>query len=173
MATVTGNLKDITGGLFNNRQGVVCFTLNRGNIRVGADNVVPDNTREVIPNEDTGEFSINLEPTTEMALDAWYTISVLWLQQSDSGTRQPAALASYLDLKIRVPSSGGSIGDLYDLTAGGGGGGGSNPNGRVVWVSQTPPSNPRPWMLWLEQEPGPDPDPFDPKNTSDLHEWRP
>ena len=171
MATVTGNLKDITGGLFNTRQGVICFTLNRGNIRVGAGNVVPDNTREAVPDENTGEFSINLEPTDQMALDAWYTISVLWLQQSATGSRQPAALASYLDLKIRVPSSGGSIGDLYDPTAGGGGG--ANPNGRVVWVSQTPPPNPWPWMLWLEQEPGPDPDPFYPKNTLDLHEWRP
>lgn len=106
-----------------------------------------------------------------MVLDAWYTVSVLWLQQSDSSIRKPAAMSSYLDLKIRVPSSGGSIGKLWDLSANGGGTPG--PNNRVVWVSQSPPSKPRPWMLWLQQEPGENPDPFDPKNTSNLHEWRP
>ena len=167
MALVTGNLKDITGGLMDTREGVIQFTLNQGNIRVGADNVIPDNTREAVPAAD-GSFSINLEPTVEMALDAWYTLSVLWLQQPDTSARQPAALTSYIDLKIRVPSSGGTIGQLI-----GGGGGGANPNNRIVWVSQTPPANPTPWLLWLEQEPGPNPDPFDPKNTSDLHEWRP
>lgn len=174
MATVTGNLKDITGGLMDSREGIVQFTLNQGNIRVSGDNVVPDNTRGATPDPSTGEFSINLEPTDQMALDAWYTISVLWLQQDDSGFKKPAALASYLDLKIRVPSSGGSIGQLIDPTAGGGGGGGgANPNNRIVWVSQTAPSNPRPFMLWLKQEPGPTPDPFDERNTSDLYEWRP
>lgn len=170
MALVTGNLKDITGGTFGSREGVVCFTLNAGNIRVGADNVVPDNTREATPDPETGEFSIHLEPTDEMALEAWYTISVLWLQQSDGGVRRPAAMSSFVDLKIRVPASGGKIGQLIDAA---GGGGGSNPNNRIVWVSQSPPSKPRPWMLWLQQEPGPNPDPFDPKNTSNLHEWRP
>lgn len=173
MASVTGNLHDITGGLLDSREGVICFTLNAANIRVPSDGVIPDNTREAIPDPTTGDFQINLEPTDQMALDAWYTISVLWLQQSDSGHRKPAALSSYLDLKIRVPSSGGAIGSLWDPTAGGGGGGGANPNNRVVWVSQTPPSKPRPWMLWLKQEPGPNPDPYDPRNTSDLHEWRP
>lgn len=167
MATVTGNLKDITGGLLATREGVVQFTLNQGNIRVNGDNVIPDNTREAIPDPTTGEFSINLEPTDQMALDAWYTVSILWLQQSDSGHQKPAALTSYVDLKIRVPSSGGSIGQLL------GGGGGGNPNNRIVWVSQTAPSNPSPFMLWLKQEPGPAPDPFDPQNTSDLYEWRP
>jgi len=170
VATVTGNLKDITGGLMDSREGIVQFTLNQGNIRVSSGNVIPDNTRGTKPEAD-GSFSINLEPTDQMALDAWYTVSVLWLQQDDSGFKKPAALASYLNLKIRVPSSGGSIGQLYDPNAGGGGG--SNPNNRIVWVSQTAPSNPRPWMLWLKQEPGPNPDPFDSRNTSDLYEWRP
>lgn len=167
MAEVTGNLKDITGGLLDSRQGVVQFTLNQGNIRVSNDNVIPDNTREAVPNA-SGEFSINLEPTDQMALDAWYTVSVLWLQQPDSGFRKPAAMVSYLDLKIRVPSSGGPIGSLWDAS-----GGAAGPNNRVVWVSQTAPSKPRPFMLWLKQEPGPNPDPFDSRNTSDLYEWRP
>ncbi|UTT40260.1 hypothetical protein NMP99_03105 [Glutamicibacter mishrai] len=170
MATVTGNLKDITGGTFGSREGVIQFTLNAGNIRVGSGNVIPDNTREVVPDFDTGAFSINLEPTDAMALDAWYTVSVLWLQQSDSGIREPAALASYVDLKIRVPSSGGQIGDLWE--SGSGNGGSPGPNSRVVWVSQTAPANPNRFMLWLEQEPGPSPDPFDPRNTSDLKEWQ-
>src|SRR5690554_2772390 len=167
MATVTGNLKDITGGSLNSREGIIQFTLNQGNIRVGNDNVIPDNTRAAVPDPITGEFSINLEPTVEMALDAWYLLSVLWLQQDDGGFKKPAALTSYVDLKIRVPSSGGTIGQLM------GGAEGSNGNNRIVWVSQTAPSNPRPFMLWLEQEPGLGPDPFDPRNTSNLYEWRP
>ncbi|WP_190263684.1 hypothetical protein [Glutamicibacter nicotianae] len=169
MALVTGNLKDITGGLLATREGIVQFTLNQGNIRVNGDNVIPDNTRGATPDAATGEFSINLEPTDQMALDAWYTVSVLWLQQDDGGFKKPAALASYVDMKIRVPSSGGSIGQLIDPNAGSGGGGANN---RIVWVSQTAPSNPRPFMLWLQQEPGPDPDPFDSRNTGLLKEWR-
>lgn len=169
MAAVTGNLKDITGGTFGSREGVIQFTLNAGNIRVGSGNVIPNNTREVVPDFDTGEFSINLEPTEAMALDAWYTVSILWLQQSESGVREPAALASYVDLKIRVPSGGGRIDELWDS---GGGGGTPGPNSRVVWVSQTAPANPHRFMLWLEQEPGPTPDPFDSRNTGNLKEWR-
>lgn len=169
MATVTGNLKDITGGTFGSREGVIQFTLNAGNISVTSGNVVPDNTREVVPDFDTGAFTINLEPTTGMALDAWYTVSVLWLQQFESGMREPAALASYVDLKIRVPAGGGEISELWDAGAGNGSAG---PNGRVVWVSQTAPSKPHRFMLWLQQEPGPNPDPFDSRNTGNLKEWQ-
>lgn len=169
MATVTGNLKDITGGTFGSREGVIQFTLNAGNVSVGSGSVIPDNTRETTPDFDTGDFTINLMPTDSMALDAWYSVSVLWLQQSDSGIREPAALASYVDLKIRVPSSGGPIDELWDA---GGNSGSPSPNSRVVWVSQTEPENPHRFMLWLEQEPGPTPDPFDSRNTGNLKEWR-
>lgn len=71
MAEVTGNLKDITGGLMTSREGVIQFTLNTGNIRVTNDNIVPDNTREAIPDPDTGEFSINLDDMRCRAGQVW------------------------------------------------------------------------------------------------------
>lgn len=169
MANVTGNLLDIGGNTMISREAVILFTLNSPNVMVGSGGVRPDNTREVVP-DSNGDFSVNLEPTVNMFKDAWYNISIRWLQGADGPQGKAAALEGFMDLQLRVPSGGGRLDQLVTM---GGPGGTPGPNGRVVWVSQTPPSNPRPWMLWLEQEPGDSPDPFDPKNTSDLHEWRP
>lgn len=163
MATVTGNALDITGGSMDSREVKVVFTLNQTNIRMVTGGLRPDNSVKVTP-ESNGDFDVKLEPTTGMALDAWYDVSLEWLQGG-------VPLAGWLGVKIRVPAAGGRIDQLVDLSAGGGGGG--NFNGRIVWVGQSPPVRPYPFMLWLEQEPGPDPDPLDPRNTSILHEWRP
>lgn len=160
MPEVTGNLRDITNGSLDSREGTVIFTLSSTGLVVGNGGIRPDNSREVEPNPETGEFSINLVQTTNMVNDAWYNVSVRWLGDA-------AALTGYLDLKVRVPASGGRLDELIDPFAQAG------PNGRVIWVSQSPPPKPKPWMLWLQQEPGPNPDPFDPKNTSNLWEWRP
>jgi len=160
MPVVTGNFRDITNGSLDSKEGIVVFTLNDTNLQVGG-GLRPDNSREVAPDPTTGDFSINLTQTTNMAKDAWYDVSVKWLGSD-------APLIGRLGLKIRVPASGGPLDELYDLAGVGGG-----PNRRIVWVSQSPPSNPYPFMLWLEQEPGANPDPFDSQNTSVLYEWRP
>lgn len=162
MSKVSGNALDITGGSMDAREITVIFTLNQVNIGMNTGGLRPDNSVRVKP-EANGDFEVNLEPTTSMALDAWYDVSMEWNQGG-------VPLAGYLGIQIRVPGAGGRIDQLVDLTAGGSGGG---PNRRVVWVGQTPPAKPYPWMLWLKQEPGPNPDPFDARNTSDLHEWRP
>lgn len=170
MPAVTGNLKDIIGSSMDGREGVLIFTLNAANVVVGNGGVRPDTPYEVTPSS-SGDFTVNLEATTGMFMDAWYTVSVRWLQGANGPQGRAAALESFLDLQVRVPSGGGRIDQL--LSQGHGPGGAPGPNGRVVWVSQSPPSKPRPWQLWLQQEPGENPDPFDPKNTGNLHEWRP
>lgn len=169
MATVTYNLRDIVGATMTDRKGVVAFTLNNPNVVVGTGGLRPDMSYKSTPASD-GTGSVNLEPTVNMFADAWYTVSILWLQQELVDSSRGAALESFLGLQVRVPAGGGRLDQLLSPP---GGGSGPGPNNRVVWVSQTAPPNPRPWMLWLEQEPGDNPDPFDPRNTSNLKEWRP
>ena len=170
MPAVTGSLNTITGiPLADSRDAVIRFTLNQGNVRNNS-RVIPDMWYDVTPNPDTGEFEVQLQQTTDMFLDAWYEVSVHFQQSPSSTNASGMAMISYLGLRIRVPSSGGDIAELVDFGAGAGGTPG--PNNRIVWVSQTPPSHPRPFMLWLEQEPGATVDPFDPRNTGVLHEWR-
>ena len=171
MPAVTGNVQSITGSSMDARDVVVRFTLNQGNIRVPSSGLRPDMWQDVTPDPSTGDFSINLQQTTDMALDAWYTVQILFQQSPSSTNGAGMALISYVDLKIRVPAGGGELSELIDYSAGGGGGA-PGPNGRIVWVSQTPPPAPRPFMLWLQQEPGATVDPFDPRNTGILHEWR-
>lgn len=169
MAIVTYDLKDIVGSTMGDRDGVVIFTLNDPNVMVGTGGLRPDISHKSTP-ASNGTGSVDLEPTMNMFMDAWYNISILWQQADLVEPTRGAALQGFLGLQLRVPASGGRLDQL--LTSGGG----SNtpgPNNRVVWVSQSPPSNPRPWMLWLEQEPGENPDPFDTRNTSNLKEWRP
>lgn len=170
LAPVTGDLKDITGLIMEAKEGVVRFTLNQPNLVSGTGGVRPDSTWEA-PISSDGTFTINLERTDTMMLDAYYTVTVLWLQQTPSGLTKPAALTGYLDMKIRVPAGGGRLDKLVDPSAGGPGAGG--PNNRIVYVSQTRPTQVRPWMLWIQMEPGENPDPFDPKNTGILYEYRP
>lgn len=166
MATVTGNLKDIVGASMDSREAVILFTLNSPNVVVGSGGLRPDAPYEVTPSSN-GDFTVNLEPTVNMFNDAWYTISIMWLQGAFGPEGEGAALQGFLDMQLRVPSGGGRFDQLLTRRPGGNPG----PNGRVVWVSQDPPSKPHRFMLWLEQEPGPNPDPFDPRNTSDLKEW--
>ncbi len=169
MALVTGNLKDITGGLLDTREGVVCFTLNRGNLRLTNGNVIPDNFREAVPNAD-GEFSINLEPTEQMALNAWYSVSVLWIQQPDTGFQKPRALTSYVDLIIRVPSAGGAIEDLIETSPTGGSG--ANPN--IWWVSadEYPPSRSFTWLVTDPEDPDRETSGISGTTIGDVKVWR-
>lgn len=106
-----------------------------------------------------------------MALDAWYSVSVLWIQQSDAGFRKPAAMASYADLKIRVPSSGGAIEELIDASAGGGAGG-TNPN--IWWVSadETPPSRGFTWLATDPDDPDRETSGIPGTTIGDVRVWR-
>ena len=170
MPDVTGNVRNLLGGLMDIRDVTIRFTLNQGNIRPATSRMYPDMFMDITPDPATGEFTVGLQQTTDQALDAWYRVDIIYQESPSSTNANGMTMISYLDLKIRVPASGGEIGQLIDYTAGGPGQGG--PNNRVVWVSQSPPPKPRPFMLWLKQEPGDSPDPFDPRNTGVLYEWR-
>lgn len=152
MAVVTGNLKDIGGASMGNRNGVVKFTLNAGNITASGGGLRPDNTQTVTPSAD-GTFSTNLEPTVSMLADAWYLVRIEWLDNVGN-------LITYLEFQIRVPSSGGVLSDLIEL-----GTGGANP--LIWWVGLTAPPSRR--YLWLHMNPA---DNTDPAGTGDVRQWR-
>lgn len=143
MATVTGNLKDIGGAAMADREGVVKFTLNAGNITASGGGLRPDDTKTVKPALD-GTFSANLEPTVSMLRDAWYNVRIEWLDTAGS-------LISYLEFQIRVPTGGGTLSELANLT--GIGSGGANP--WIWWVGLTPP--PARGYIWNYLDPS-DPD---------------
>ncbi|NKG22198.1 hypothetical protein [Paeniglutamicibacter terrestris] len=146
MATVTGNLKDIGGVAMANRNGIVKFTLNAGNITASGGGIRPENTQTVTPGSD-GTFSTNLEPTVSMLRDAWYTVRIEWLDEEGN-------LIAYLDFQIRVPAGGGTLSELANLTGiGSGPGGGANP--WIWWVGLTPP--PARGYIWNYLDPA-DPD---------------
>lgn len=155
MAVVTGNLKDIGGASMGNRNGVVKFTLNAGNITASGGGLRPDNTQTVTPSSD-GTFSTNLEPTTGMLLNGWYDVRVEWLDNVGN-------LITYMEFQIKVPSGGGVLSDLIEL--GGGGGGRANPF--IWWVGLTAPPSKR--YLWLHMNPA---DNTDPAGTGDVRQWR-
>ncbi|MCS3494054.1 hypothetical protein M2368_003082 [Arthrobacter sp. JUb119] len=152
MAVVTGNLKDIGGAAMGNRNGVVKFTLNAGNVTASGGGLRPDSTQTVTPSAD-GTFSTNLEPTVSMLADAWYMVRIEWLDNVGN-------LISYLEFQIRVPSSGGVLSDLIELGAGG-----ANP--LIWWVGLTAPPTRR--YLWLHMNPA---DNTDPAGTGDVRQWR-
>ena len=143
MSIVTGNLKDIGGVAMAARNGIVKFTLNAGNITATGGGLRPDNTQTVTPNSD-GTFSTNLEPTESMLAEAWYTVRIEWLDNTGN-------LISYLEFQIRVPTAGGTLSELANLTGVGAGG----PNPWIWWVGLTQP--PARGFIWNYLDPA-DPD---------------
>ena len=153
MAVVTGNLKDIGGASMANRNGVVKFTLNAGNITASGGGLRPDNTQTVTPTSD-GTFSTNLEPTSSMLRDAWYDVRVEWLDNVGN-------LITYMEFQIKVPSGGGVLSDLIELGSNG------NANPLIWWVGLTAPPSRR--FLWLHTDPN---DNSNTANTGDVRQWR-
>lgn len=151
-APVDGNVTDVTGTHLNGKIPELHFTLNSPNAKAGK--VIPTEPLTVQPASD-GSFTANLETTTDMFDDAWYTVSIQWL---DSGGNY--VKADFPDWQLQVPVGGGSFSNLF----------GRPPrNQRMVYVSLTPPPDPKPFTLWLEANPNDD---LDPANTWDLTEWR-
>lgn len=153
MAVVTGNLKDIGGAAMANRNGVVKFTLNAGNMTASGGGLRPDNTQTVTPTSD-GTFSTNLEATSGMLRDAWYNVRVEWLDNIGN-------LITYMEFQIKVPSGGGVLSDLIELGSNG------NANPLIWWVGLTAPPSRR--FLWLHTDPN---DNSNTANTGDVRQWR-
>lgn len=151
-APVVGNVTDVAGTHLNGKIPELHFTLNSPNAKAGK--VIPTEPLTVQPATD-GSFTANLESTTDMVDDAWYTVSIQWLDAGGNYVK-----ADFPDWQLQVPTAGGSFSNLF----------GKPPkNTRMVYVSLTPPDNPRPFTLWLKANPANE---FDPLNTWDLYEWR-
>ena len=152
MPAVTGNLTDVGGGHLVGKIPEIHFYLNAPNTKPGV--VLPTEKLTVQAAAD-GSFTANLQATTDMMDDAYYTVSIQWLDGAGNYVK-----ADFPDWQLQVPSGGGSFTNLF----------GKPPkNQRMVYVSLTPPDNPRPFTLWLKANPAND---LDPANTWDLSEWR-
>lgn len=152
MPAVTGNLTDVGGGHLVGKVPEIHFFLNAPNTKAGV--VLPTEKLTVQPATD-GSFTANLQATTDMLDDAWYTVSIQWLDSAGNYVK-----ADFPDWKLQVPTSGGVFSNLF----------GKPPqNGRMVYVSLTAPDKPQPYALWLQANPNND---MDPANTWNLYEWR-
>jgi hypothetical protein len=150
MATVTGTLYDISGGHLAGKNPELVFTLNDTAATGGGVYVTEPSV--ITPGGD-GSFTVSLPSTDLMRDDNYYSLQIQWLDPAGNYIR-----IDFPDWKIRVPTGGGTIGDLR----------GPGSNMSMVYVSLTPPEHPVPFMLWLEQ------DPDNPSNTaasSNLYRW--
>lgn len=150
MAVVTGTLYDIGGGHLAGKSPELVFTLNSTAATAGGVYVTEPS---IITPAGDGSFTANLPSTDLMRDDNFYSLSIRWLGPAGDSSR-----IDFPDWKIRVPTGGGTLGDLR--------GNGSNPS--MVYVSLTAPEDPRPFMLWLQQDPD---KPDDISNPSKLYRW--
>ncbi|ASN20709.1 hypothetical protein [Arthrobacter sp. YN] len=148
---VTGNVTEISGDHLAGMNPEIHFKLNSPQAKAGK--IFPTQILTVAP-ASNGSFTANLESTTDMMDDAWYTVSIQWLDAGGNYVK-----ADFPDWQLQVPTTGGSFTNLF----------GKPPkNTRMVYVSLTPPDNPRPFALWLKANPAND---DDPANTWVLSEW--
>jgi hypothetical protein len=152
MPNVTGNLTDIGGGHLVGKIPEIHFTLNAPNSKTGV--MLPTEPVTVQPASD-GTFTAPLQSTTDMLDDAWYTVSIQWLDAGGNYVK-----ADFPDWALQVPTAGGVFSNLF----------GKPPaNQRMVYVSLTAPTDPKPFTLWLRQDPT-NPDAVG--SDGSLFEWR-
>jgi hypothetical protein len=152
MPNVTGTLTDVGGGHLVGKYPEIHFTLNKPNSKAGV--MLPTEPVTVQPATD-GSFTAPLQSTTDMFDDAWYTVSIQWLDAAGNYVK-----ADFPDWALQVPTGGGSFSDLF----------GKPPkNTAMIYVSLVAPADPQKWTFWLESDPV---DPANPLNTGDLYQWR-
>lgn len=152
MPNVTGNLTDVGGGHLVGKIPEIHFTLNAPNAKAGV--MLPTEPVTVQPATD-GSFTAPLQSTVDMNDDAWYTVSIQWLDSAGNYVK-----ADFPDWNLQVPTGGGSFSDLF---------GRPPKNTAMIYVSLSAPDNPRKWTYWLESDPV---DPSNPLNTGNLYQWR-
>lgn len=153
MPTVTGTLTDINMGHLVGKSPQLVFTLNAPNSSGAL--LHPTEPVRVTPASD-GTFSVTLAAATEMNDDgAYYLLTVQWINSVGNSPIR----ADHAGWELTVPSAGGAISKMWRKRPS---------NGRVVYVSMTPPDNPKQFDLWLKANPEDD---ADPANTWDLAEW--
>jgi hypothetical protein len=152
MPTVTGTLTDVGSGHLGGKLPEIWFTLNAPNAKAGV--MLPTESVKVTPAAD-GTWTTTLQSTTDMIDDAFYTVSIQWLDAAGNYVK-----ADFPDWALQVPAAGGIFSNLL-----------SRPpkNTRMVFVNLTAPPNPRPFTLWLQQDPT---NLNNPLNTGVLSEWR-
>lgn len=152
MPNVTGKLTDISGGHLDGKIPEIHFTLNAPNAKAGV--MLPTEPRTVQP-DSNGTFTVNLESTVDMMDDAWYTVSIQWLDAAGNYVK-----ADFPDWELQVPSGGGSFSDLF-----------GRPPKNSTWFYQSlsAPADPEKWSHWLKDDPL---NPANPLNTGDLYQWR-
>lgn len=152
MPNVTGNLTDVGGGHLVGKYPEIHFTLNAPNAKAGV--MLPTQPLTVAPAAD-GSFTAPLQSTVDMHDDAWYNVSIQWLDSGGNYVR-----ADFPDWNLQVPTGGGSFSDLF---------GRPPKNTAMIYVSLVAPTNPRKWTYWLESDPA---DPANPLNTGNLYQWK-
>lgn len=164
MAIVNGSMKDIVNASMAGRAAKLFFRLNdTGVASVGsnAGTVYPADEQPVSPSSSTGNFSIDLQTTTSMLHEAFYTLRLEWLEGGGPGLDFP-------NWQIRVPADGGRIDRLITLGPPSGGWGGSLPNLSLVLMGLTRPENLQVGQLWWQTDPE-DPNNLNGKNTGRIY----
>lgn len=158
MPSVTGNLSDVGLGHLAGLQPEIRFILNEPNT-AGA-KIFATRPESTTP-ASNGDFTVTLADTTVMSRDAWYEMHVRWLEPGTPTAGGYSPVDVHTNAKIRVPSTGGAIGDLIL---------GGITNLSLVYISLTPPPIPLPFMLWLKSDPA-DPDNGNAQNTGKIYRW--
>lgn len=158
MAAVTGTLKTFGLASLANKQPVIVFEANKPATGTGGELFATDPIR-VTPEAD-GAFSARLQPTENLITDGVHYN--MWIEYLDSANNYVRVDSP--DWVLRVPSAGGTIGDLLD-----------NPKINSALVI-TSPTRPALWLglgaMWLQMDPNDPNNPENPANTGDLHELR-
>lgn len=155
MPSVTGNLSDVGLGHLVGLVPEISFILNEPN--TAGSKIFATRPEKVTP-ASNGDFTVTLADTTVMSRDAWYEMHVRWNEPGTVSSTGFSPVDVHVDAKVRVPSSGGVIGDLL----------GGVTNLSLIYVSLTPPRLPLPFMLWLEQNPD---NLNDSRNTGIIYRW--
>jgi len=152
MPNVTGNLTDVGGGHLVGKYPEIHFTLNGPHAKAGV--MLPTQPLTVQPASD-GSFTAPLQSTEDMLDDAWYNVSIQWLDSAGNYVK-----ADFPDWNLQVPTGGGSFSDLF---------GRPPKNTAMIYVSLSAPDNPRKWTFWLKDDPT---NTANPLNTGNLYQWR-
>ncbi|MDJ0321650.1 hypothetical protein [Pseudarthrobacter sp. PS3-L1] len=158
MPNVTGELKDIVGSTLVSRVGRLRFRLVEPSIvgsGVSAGRILPTADVLVAP-DSVGAWNVNLASTATLLNDAYYTLSIEWIEPG-------MPLTDFPDWEIRVGSRGGPLSDFIEF---GGGRPSGGPNLSMVLLSLTEPPGLRRGQLWWQTNPD---DPTDPRNTGRIY----
>lgn len=78
----------------------------------------------------TGFVSVDLAPTTELRPEVWYEVRFEWFNWDPQKNEWVTVERSTIDGRLRLPPTGGTLGDLLDADA---------PPGVLMWGYGPPP----------------------------------